>query len=180
MTYDVLKSKVDAGLSQRAIAAECVVGHTAVRYWLKRYGLSTQPSVRKRSQHHENCVLCGRKTVCGRRFCMSCWTRVRRCRTKLLAIKLLGGKCVRCGWNGHPSTFDFHHVGGKDFAIGSAAHKSWKVIWKELKKCELLCANCHRVEHSKCAEDALIAEAEKYVRKGFIIGEVAQSVVAPV
>lgn len=179
MTYDVLKSKVDAGLSQRAIAGRLGVGHTTVRYWLKYHSLVTKPAVVKRKSHKDYCVLCQRKTQCGRRFCMSCWTRVRRCRTKLLAIKLLGGKCVRCGWKGHPATFDFHHVGGKDFAIGSAAHKSWAVVWKELQKCELLCANCHRVEHSKCAEDALIAEAEKYVRKGFIIGEVAQLVVAP-
>ena len=180
MEYSVLQSKVDAGFSQRSIACACGVGHTAVRYWLKRFGLKTKPSVVRLTLHCEICALCKRKTKLGRRLCPSCWTRVRRCRTKLLAVKLLGGKCAECGWKGHPAAFDFHHTGGKDFAIGSAANKSWKVIAKELKKCVLLCANCHRVEHARSDEAALLAEAEKYVLKGSIIAKVAQSVVAPV
>lgn len=169
MNYDVLRQKVEDGLSQRAIASALGVGHTAVRHWLKKFELETKPASAKRAAHHDNCVLCSKPTVCGRRFCASCWTRVRRCRAKLLGIKMLGGKCVKCGWSGHPAAFEFHHVRGKDFAIGSAANKSWAVVRRELKKCELLCSNCHRIEHSRSSEPELIAEAEKFMRKGFCL-----------
>ena len=178
MDYAVLKEKVDAGLSQRAIANACGIGHSTVRYWLKRHGIETVPCAVNRLCHHEHCILCGRRTG-GRRTCPSCWTRVRRYRAKLLGIKLLGGKCWKCGAVVPVAAFEFHHVSGKDFSIGSAANKSWSVIVRELKKCQLWCSNCHRVKHSR-HDAALIAEAERYIRKGFILGKVAQSVVAPV
>lgn len=59
--------------------------------------------------------------------------------------------CARCGFSGHPEALDFHHVNGadKDFSIGEAIVKtqSIKRLQKEIAKCEVLCANCHRREH---------------------------------
>lgn len=48
------------------------------------------------------------------------------------------------------AAFEFHHKNPleKDFQIGPAANKSWKVLEKELNKCELICSNCHKIEHS--------------------------------
>jgi len=60
--------------------------------------------------------------------------------------------CQRCGYNKFGGALDFHHVdpATKERRIEM---KHWrsnsKLIKKELKKCILLCANCHREEHFK-------------------------------
>jgi transcription elongation factor Elf1 len=59
-------------------------------------------------------------------------------------------KCALCGEN-HPATLDFHHKNRKtkEFGINARVHSGYslEVIKKELKKCEVLCANCHRKLH---------------------------------
>lgn len=76
----------------------------------------------------------------------------------------MGGKCVRCGWAGDQAAFQFHHTGseGKDFTIGNAANKSWDSIKIEMKKCILLCANCHMIEHSSKVGEIFLKEAANY------------------
>jgi hypothetical protein len=108
---------------------------------------------------HKHCVIC--KTKGRVRICRSCRTKMHRMRMKIAAVRLLGGKCKDCGWDGSVVGFDFHHSSGdKDFAISSASYKAWSSVKKELKKCVLLCAVCHRIRHSDRTEE-LIKEAEK-------------------
>lgn len=79
-------------------------------------------------------------------------TQERRVRNKLKAIEYLGGKCHHCSIvSEHRSIYDFHHIDKteKEADPGSLMHYSWKRIQKELDKCILLCANCHRIEHEK-------------------------------
>ena len=60
-----------------------------------------------------------------------------------------GLKCSRCGFS-HPAALDFHHVSGsKDFAVSNWYQFTQSItrIKKEIAKCEVLCANCHRIEH---------------------------------
>ena len=42
------------------------------------------------------------------------------------------------------------------------ANKSWDSIKKEMKKCILLCANCHAIEHSTKLGEKFIKEALNY------------------
>ena len=37
----------------------------------------------------------------------------------------------------------------KDFNIGQFITCSWDKVKKELDKCLMLCANCHRIEHDR-------------------------------
>jgi predicted HNH restriction endonuclease len=100
----------------------------------------------------------------GRNRCGSCNTKIRRFRTKAASIKHLGGKCMECGWHGNQAAFQFHHKNSdkKDFIIGNVANKSWDVIKMELKKCILLCANCHAIVHSTKNENTFLKEALNY------------------
>lgn len=112
------------------------------------------------------CRVCGRnvKQLQGRNRnrCNSCNTKIRRFRTKTAAIALLGGKCSDCGYKGNPAAFEFHHERGKDFTLGGAANRRWELVKRELKKCILLCSNCHRIRHSDYTNPALLKEANSY------------------
>ena len=84
-----------------------------------------------------------------RQFCNSCCVTKRRWKSKIELINKLGGKCMRCGFVGHPGSFQFHH---KDPSNKGHQINGNKLLtadrWNEVKKCELLCANCHMAEHS--------------------------------
>jgi len=81
------------------------------------------------------------------------------------AVAYLGGKCNICGYAKCVSTFDFHHVNAleKDFTISSGM-SSWEKIEKELRKCVLLCSNCHREVHDGLHPSYL--EDESHMRGG--------------
>jgi hypothetical protein len=62
----------------------------------------------------------------------------------------VGGVCKRCG-NADIRVLDFHHVdrGNKEASVDRMLKQGWSKerILQELAKCELLCANCHRIHH---------------------------------
>ncbi len=99
-----------------------------------------------------------------RNRCGSCNTKIRRFRSKAAAIKLLGGKCEKCGWHGNQAAMQFHHKDSskKEFIIGGVANKSWDSIKAEMQKCLLLCANCHMIEHSTKLGEKFVKEALNY------------------
>lgn len=70
---------------------------------------------------------------------------------KLHAIKILGGKCSRCGYNKCVDALEFHHKNPnvKEFKLGSGNTMSWKEYKKEVSKCVLPCSNCHKEVHSE-------------------------------
>ncbi len=112
------------------------------------------------------CKLCDNKyyTARNRSRCGSCNTKIRRYRAKAAAIKYLGGKCSECGWHGNQAALQFHHTepNKKDFVIGNVANRKWEFIIKEIKKCILLCANCHMIHHSTKNNAEFLIEAENY------------------
>ena len=60
------------------------------------------------------------------------------------------GKCQRCGFK-KAAALDFHHVWDeKDYSISEMRRNGMDLdkIRAEIDKCILLCANCHRLEHS--------------------------------
>jgi hypothetical protein len=58
-------------------------------------------------------------------------------------------KCVCCGESDH-NCLDFHHVNPeeKEIKISTALGRGAKTVVKELKKCIVVCANCHRKVHA--------------------------------
>lgn len=100
------------------------------------------------------CVFCGKEIKqyrMGGSLCQSCKVNIHRLMVKLVAVNYKGAKCERCGWAGHPAAFEFHHrnQSEKELQIGKFYDNNWIRLKTELDKCELLCAICHRIHHSK-------------------------------
>jgi len=80
--------------------------------------------------------------------------RKRRKKIRILALGYKGGKCELCGYKRCIEALEFHHTDPtqKDFSISSRGYtRSWKKVQRELDKCVMLCANCHREAHAKLA-----------------------------
>lgn len=72
-------------------------------------------------------------------------------RKKRKLIKKLGGKCKICGYSKNIRALDFHHQEpeNKEFTIGDNLYRDIETLINEVKKCIVLCANCHRIQHCK-------------------------------
>jgi hypothetical protein len=67
------------------------------------------------------------------------------CRAELWAY-LLAHPCEMCG-EGDPVVLEFHHANAdKEQTVSHLARLGylWQTIVKEIEKCAVLCANCHR------------------------------------
>lgn len=61
-----------------------------------------------------------------------------------------GHPCTDCGFSYPVVCMDFDHVRGeKKFNLSSSHGYSEATIREEIAKCELVCANCHRIRTSK-------------------------------
>lgn len=66
-------------------------------------------------------------------------------KTKLVAM--LGGKCQICGYDKTRRALTFHHRDRAKKLFGLSLNILWSRCWSdiltEVKKCDLLCMNCH-------------------------------------
>ena len=72
--------------------------------------------------------------------------RAKAARALIQQIKLDRG-CADCGYNAHVAALDFDHLPEfvKKYQVGTMAGFNKAVIEAEIAKCEVVCANCHRV-----------------------------------
>lgn len=69
---------------------------------------------------------------------------------KRKAVKLMGGKCSACGYKRCLAALEFHHLDPdqKNREWSGIVRMKWERAIIELKKCILLCSNCHRERHA--------------------------------
>lgn len=67
-------------------------------------------------------------------------------RLKERIVYVMGGKCQCCGYNKCQSALELHYINPqeKEFTVSANTNRSWQSIVQEIKKCTLVCANCHR------------------------------------
>ncbi|MBT7496977.1 hypothetical protein HN662_01490 [Candidatus Woesearchaeota archaeon] len=67
---------------------------------------------------------------------------------KVKAVELFGGECSICGYSSHLAALEFHHyTAEKKYNWNRLQRKPWNEIIEELKKCILVCRNCHAELH---------------------------------
>lgn len=96
--------------------------------------LTTPQKVYKRHK----CRFCYRKTKNNLRRKYADW---------IMRYKEKKG-CNKCGIS-DPRVLEFHHKNDKKFAIAEIVRMKYgkKRLEEEVKKCDVLCANCHRILH---------------------------------
>lgn len=103
------------------------------------------------------CEKCGKPYIYERNkghtlsFCSSCIQSNRKNRIKRNIVKKIGDKCSICGYDKCIDALCFHHLESEDkeMNIGNIWNRSVEFIMKEVKKCILVCSNCHIEIHYK-------------------------------
>lgn len=69
--------------------------------------------------------------------------------------------CAKCGYNKCVSALDFHHIDPEekeDTVARLSVHSNIEKVFEEMKKCIILCANCHREFHYLEQKDGITLE----------------------
>lgn len=71
--------------------------------------------------------------------------RARRLKQNKEIAKFKNVPCADCGNKFPPECMDFDHLEEKSGQVAHlVASKGWQTVLDEIKKCEVVCANCHR------------------------------------
>lgn len=97
---------------------------------------------------------------------------------KAIYLEYSGSKCIKCGYDNCPASLTFHHQdsNNKFFSIGGIGSKVYSIfelseeIKNELDKCDLLCSNCHVMEHADL--DFFEKNKEEIISKSLNIREI--------
>lgn len=101
----------------------------------------------------KECVIAYNKVYYAskREACIETSTRVqkrtREANHKLKREYLESHPCVDCG-NADIRVLDFDHLRDKKMKVSNMlGRNTWENVMKEIEKCEVRCANCHRIKH---------------------------------
>lgn len=175
MDKQVLEDFIKENKSSYEIAKEVGKSQTTIKYWLKKHGLKTNYKMFNTSvkiiDNHKICDYCNvnkpltdyhvknKKTNQLNNKCKVCFNNEaneRLLKAKTMFVKYKGSCCSVCGYKKCIQALEFHHLNPeeKDFEISGYNLNTKNVttldpiIQKELDKCMLLCANCHREVHN--------------------------------
>lgn len=85
-------------------------------------------------------------------------------RRKAELVAMHGNRCLDCGFSGPPFAYDFDHREPlmKRFEISKGYGKPWAELLAEVEKCDMVCANCHRLRthRQRCPGCVLCATPE--------------------
>jgi hypothetical protein len=76
------------------------------------------------------------------------WQKRNRRSRKEQLVAARGGRCLDCGYAACLTALEFHHRdrSGKEFGLGNFTGSMARYL-AEAEKCDLVCANCHRLRH---------------------------------
>lgn len=171
MDIEKLKEYLAEGKSTNEIAPLMgLKSGSTVRFWMKKYGLTPNSNKGGRQATHaitNDCKICLRcnneQSISQYRkrndrnsayspYCRACEAKDTYHRyddIKRQLVEFSGGKCKLCEQTYPIAVYSFHHTGKehKDFNLADKRHASLESSLRELKKCILVCRNCHAEIH---------------------------------
>lgn len=145
------------GTLQRCTAPSChrdalASGYCNAHYIRAQNGRPLAPAVRVRAMNRVCSVPgCGHKHM-GHGLCSRHYRQESRRRFWASLILARGDRCSVCGKRYPIAVYDLHHrdPAAKEFALSNAiGNKNIDSLLAEAEKCDIVCANCHRVMHAK-------------------------------
>jgi hypothetical protein len=159
MEKELLASMLDDNKSLTQIAKLTGKSQSTIRYWIVKCKLERAKNT--------NCEVCeALLTGNQRNFCsVKCKVKTtnhkhqvytaqqaRGLERKKQLIEIAGGECCDCGYKKNISALEFHHLDPEKKSFGIDLRKcscaKWDRLVEEVKKCVLICANCHRERHN--------------------------------
>lgn len=137
---------------------------------IKTCGCGIHPVIEKNQElifgikEIKKCLICGKEFLVDnfgqikRKYCIECSPSgsdpiPKYKAMKKRAIEMMGGKCQLCGYNRCLDALEFHHIDPSQKEFSICDYVSFERFLKEIEKCQLLCANCHREEHWRLRND---------------------------
>ena len=79
-------------------------------------------------------------------------------------VYIMGGKCSLCGYDKCQQALEFHHIDKsmKKYTLSSGSCHNWEEDISEIKKCALVCSNCHKEIEVFNYETFCTFDEEKY------------------
>lgn len=109
------------------------------KYWGNIEAIRKRDTIRMRKWRAEN-----------KEHANKLWTELRKTKRAYLTDYKSEHPCIKCGEK-DPACLDFHHRDPKEKAFTLSlgiARASLERLQKEVAKCDILCANCHRKLHA--------------------------------
>lgn len=158
MEKQLLVNMLNENKSLRQVAKITGKSLGSVRYWVAKYELEKynnivcemcqSPLVGNQSKFCS--VKCKQQSVNFKHKNYSC-QQARGLERKRKLIEIAGGECCDCGYKKNISALEFHHINPEEKSFGIDLRKcsnlNWDRLVEEVKKCILICSNCHRERH---------------------------------
>jgi len=150
----ILENGVRKWIHSRSYCLSCSPRGENAGYDLRKRSTDEKYKEIYKSQDSVVCKVCERHYPRKRKnnlVCSTCRSNYQRYKNKQKAINLLGSKCSKCS-STDCDTFTFHHINPdeKKLALANSwGNVNWNLLESEIKKCILLCYNCHMKEHKK-------------------------------
>jgi len=134
----------------------------------RKYCLECSPFGKHNTRQLENnynrkikkCPICGLKHNQKCNTCMACYFQKKQKRRTQEVIDIVGHSCWFCGYNKTWKNLCFHHIYPEDKMFGLSTRElvgtKWEKVIKEIKKCILVCHNCHGEIHNNFYSDEKI------------------------
>ena len=145
--------------NQKYCSAKCRNKHFQITH--RQYCRNYAKEYRKRTSKY--CKECGKiltERIMGQVYCKPCSKKRYRESTRKSQLKIQAWfdkykenqGCSHCGYSDYGGSLDYHHVNPnlkRTRISAEGVHRKSKKVMKEIKKCLLLCKNCHYTLHHR-------------------------------